>query len=240
MRRSIRRTNSSLSSMPTHRRRSCAAASRVVPEPAYGSSTASSGSLVSVTQRRARPNRHGRGVIVVGNPTAAARAGRNVPYRSQASVVGPPDGVDVVVVILVLRQKKDRLVRLGRPVGDRLRVRVRLVPDHLGPHPPAVILQRERHAPRQPDQVLGLEPARRPRADRHRTRPVLPVRRPGSGDFRRCRHRRCSATRFRRPSAHAGACGNRRRCWLRSLAACRPVRMGPRRRSHAATSRVAT
>ena len=53
MRRSIRRTNSALSSMPTHRRRSWDAASKVVPEPAYGSSTTSSGSLVSVTQRRA-------------------------------------------------------------------------------------------------------------------------------------------------------------------------------------------
>ena len=54
MRRSIRRTNSALSSIPTHRRRSCAAASRVVPEPAYGSSTTSPGSLVSVTQRWAK------------------------------------------------------------------------------------------------------------------------------------------------------------------------------------------
>ena len=54
MRRSISRTNSALSSIPTHRRLSCAAASRDVPEPAYGSSTTSPGSLVSATQRWAR------------------------------------------------------------------------------------------------------------------------------------------------------------------------------------------
>ena len=120
-------------------------------------------------------HRHHCRVIVIFT-IAPLRFGRYVPNRSQPALVGTADGIDVVVVVLALGEQEHRLMRLCRSIPNRLRMRVRLVPDDLRAKPPTGILKRESEAPREPDQILGLESFGSYRPHRHGTRPILLVR----------------------------------------------------------------
>ena len=102
---------------------------------------------------------------------------RDVPNRSEPTLVGTANDIYVIVVVLALGEQKHRLMRFRWSIPNRLRVRVRLVPNDLGTNPPTGILKREGEAPRESDQILGLESSWSYRPHRHGTSPVLFVRR---------------------------------------------------------------
>ena len=121
-------------------------------------------------------HRHHRRMIVVRS-IAPHRFGRYVPDCSEPAPIRTAYDVNVVVVVLVLGKQKYRLMRLRRAISNRLRVRVRLVPDDLRPKPPPRVLEREGKPPREADQILRFQPLRRHRAHRHCTSSILFVRR---------------------------------------------------------------
>lgn len=74
--------------------------------------------------------------------------------------LGLTDRVLIVVVALRAGHQKQVFVGLGGAVADRLRHRVGLGPHDVRAQPPAIILQRKRYSPGNPDHVFGLESAR--------------------------------------------------------------------------------
>src|SRR3990172_1100970 len=114
-----------------------------------GASVAASGRIG--TLGRHLPTHTSRATIIV-NATIAPLAS---PVLS-----GFPHRLRVVVVPLALAQEEQGLVALGRPVGHALGHGVGLVPDDVRAEIPAVGLERQRHAPRDTDEVFGLEAVR--------------------------------------------------------------------------------
>ena len=89
------------------------------------------------------------------------RVRQMMPESSERALLeGLADRVGVVEVAPRLRQEEDGVVGPGRPIPDRLRHRIRLRPDAIGPEPPAPALELEGDSPGNPDQVLRLEPGR--------------------------------------------------------------------------------
>src|SRR5207249_760512 len=63
----------------------------------------------------------------------------------------------IVEIPLALAQQKQVLMCLRRPIRHRLRHRVRLGPDDVGPQIPSIRLQRERDTPRDATEILGFK-----------------------------------------------------------------------------------
>ena len=76
---------------------------------------------------------------------AKADAGRGDAVRGRLL-----DRLHVAQIALALGHQEQVLARLGAAIADRLRHRIRRVPDDVLTQPPACILQREREAPAAP------------------------------------------------------------------------------------------